>query len=266
MRSKAAVKSHPIHPILVSFPVAFLTAAPVLDIVGLLRETPSLWTSGAYANAAAIFTGLAAGAAGLVDYLYVVPPNSSAKKRATWHMAINVTALALVAVAWAFRDLTTLKPQAAAVALEVAALALAGCGGWLGGTLVYRNQIGVDHRYARAGKWRETTITGSPGESIAIDGASELQIGQMMLLRLPDRRLVLARTDNGFVAFDDHCTHRGGSLAGGTLACGTVCCPWHGSQFAADSGAVVAGPAEKPIGTYRLTEAAGEVRLVMPHS
>jgi hypothetical protein len=33
-----------------------------------------------------------------------------------------------------------------------------GVSGWLGGTLVYRNQIGVDHRYASAGKWHERTI------------------------------------------------------------------------------------------------------------
>ena len=45
--------------------------------------------------------------------------------------------------------------------MEAAGLGLMTYGGWMGGTLVYRNQIGVDHRYARAGKWKEATVTGT---------------------------------------------------------------------------------------------------------
>jgi nitrite reductase/ring-hydroxylating ferredoxin subunit len=137
-------------------------------------------------------------------------------------------------------------------------------GGWLGGTLVYRNQIGVDHRYAEAGKWREVSVEGKPGEAVVVEGAQELQAGQMMLVRAGDRRIVVARSDDGFVAFDDHCTHRGGSLAGGTLACGTVCCPWHGSQFTVKDGSVAAGPAKKPIATYEVKKTGKEVQLVLP--
>lgn len=92
----------------------------------------------------------------------------------------------------------------------------------------------------------------------------ELKVGQMKLLHVNGRRIVLGRTEDGYVAFDDHCTHRGGSLAGGTLACGTVACPWHGSQFDANTGKVMAGPAESPIRTYRVEESAGRVRLVLP--
>jgi uncharacterized membrane protein/nitrite reductase/ring-hydroxylating ferredoxin subunit len=266
MRSKAQFKTHPIHPMLVAFPIAFLAASPAFDLAGVLGEWPSAWATGAYLSIAAVVTGLAAGAAGLVDFLYVVPPNSSGKKRATWHMGVNVSALFLASCGWAIRDWNTLRPQPLAIALEGLALGLVIYGGWLGGTLVYRNQIGVDHRYARAGKWREQTIDGRAGESVPIRGADELAVGHMMLLRLAatDRRLVLARTEEGFAVFDDHCTHRGGSLAGGVLACGIVCCPWHGSQFSANDGSVKAGPAEKPIATYRLDQSAGEVRLVMP--
>jgi nitrite reductase/ring-hydroxylating ferredoxin subunit len=42
---------------------------------------------------------------------------------------------------------------------------------------------------------------------------------------------VLARTEEGYVAFDDRCTHKGGSLAAGVMVWGTVQCLWHGSQF-----------------------------------
>ena len=261
MRSKAQFKGHPIHPMLVAFPIAFIFGAALLDLVGLAGNWSTAWSAAAYLSLAAVVTGLAAGAAGFIDYLYTVPPKSSGARRATWHMAVNVSALAAVAIAAAFRNWETFQPGALAVGLELAAAGLVTWGGWMGGTLVYRNQIGVDHRYAQAGKWREQTVEGRAGEPVLISGAAELKTGQMMLLRVGNRRIVLARTHNGFAAFDDHCTHRGGSLAGGVIACDIVTCPWHGSQFDVRDGSVRSGPAEQPINVYPVDESGGEVRL-----
>jgi nitrite reductase/ring-hydroxylating ferredoxin subunit len=120
--------------------------------------------------------------------------------------------------------------------------------GWLGGTLAYRNQIGVDHRYANKGKWSTTDI---PNTATEID-VTGLEVDQMKLVFVGGKRIVLGRTESGYVAFDDRCTHRGGSLAGGTMICGTVQCPWHGSQFDCMSGAVKAGPATESIKTYQV--------------
>jgi nitrite reductase/ring-hydroxylating ferredoxin subunit/uncharacterized membrane protein len=264
MRSTAQIKGHPIHPVLVAFPIAFGVGAPVFDLAGVVAEWPTVWAAGAYLAAAAVVTGLAAGAAGFIDYLYTIPPDSSAKKRATWHLGVNVTALTLIALGWAFRDLTTLRPGAGTIVLEVVGFGVMGVGGWLGGTLVFRNQIGVDHRYANAGKWKEQSAEGRPGELIDVAAADELEVGQMKLIHANGRRIVLARTERGHVAHDDHCTHRGGSLADGVLACGVVTCPWHGSQFDAKTGEVKSGPAEKPIRTYRVEESGGRVRLALP--
>ena len=46
------------------------------------------------------------------------------------------------------------------IALEVVGCVLLFVAGWMGGTLVYRNQIGVDVRYANAGKWKEDYFNG----------------------------------------------------------------------------------------------------------
>jgi uncharacterized membrane protein/nitrite reductase/ring-hydroxylating ferredoxin subunit len=266
MRSKAQFKGHPLHPMLVALPIGFLLGALFFDLAGWLGGWASAWTTGAYLSLAAIVTGLVAGVPGLIDYLYIVPPRSSGRKRATWHMVVNVSALVMFAAAWLFRDLSSWQPAPATLLLEAAGVGLVTWGGWLGGTLVYRNQIGVDHRYAGAGKWREIEVSGQPGSEVRVAAADELKPNQMKLIRLADRRMVLARTESGYVAFDDRCTHRGGSLADGTLACDIVTCPWHGSQFDVASGAVKSGPAEAPIRTYTVKLQGDAVLLVVPET
>jgi nitrite reductase/ring-hydroxylating ferredoxin subunit/uncharacterized membrane protein len=261
MRSKAQFAGHPIHPILLSFPVAFTFGAVAADLAALASAWQPLFVTGALLATAAVVTGLVAGVPGFLDYRYAVPPNSSARSRAVWHMAVNLTALALFAAGWLFRDPVNWRPGIGTLLLETAGAGLIGWGGYMGGTLVYRNQIGVDHRYAHAGKWREVATEAGPVGAVVAARSDELKPGQMKLVRLPDRRIVLARLEDGHVAFDDHCTHRGGSLAGGVIACGVVVCPWHGSEFDCRTGAVQAGPATQPVPTFPVEEAGGEVRV-----
>ena len=91
--------------------------------------------------------------------------------------------------------------------------------------------------------------------------ATKLKTNQMKLIHVGTKRIVIAKTESSYVAFDDHCTHRGGSLAGGAMICGTVQCPWHGSQFDVTTGAVKAGPAKNGITTYPVSERNGDVFL-----
>jgi uncharacterized membrane protein len=83
MQSKASVKHHPIHPMLVPFPIAFLTGALIFDALGFLTGRPDLWTTATYLAIAGVVAGLVAAVPGLVDYVGSVPPDSSAKARAT---------------------------------------------------------------------------------------------------------------------------------------------------------------------------------------
>ncbi len=263
MRSKAHIKGHPLHPILIAFPIAFATAAPFADLAARFGGWTSLWTVGAYSSIAAVITGIIAGVPGFIDYLFVVPPNSSAKTRATYHMIVNVVALSIMAASWLFRSWETLEPTIGVIALEFGSIVVMTVGGWMGGTLVYRNQIGVDHRYAKAGKWQEQSVKIDADGYATIENTKDLEVDQMMLIHANGQRIVLSRTEEGFVAFDDSCTHKGGSLAGGMMACGTVMCPWHGSQFDANDGSVKAGPAKKSITAYFVDESAGDVRIAV---
>ena len=263
MKSKAVLLGHPLHPMLIPFPIAFLAGGTVFDIAGWLRDMPAWWTTGSHLGVAGIVTALLAAAPGLIDYLYTVPPESSAKTRATRHMLANLGAVTLFALAWWIRGGAATRPDVIVLGLEVLGLGLLGAGGYMGGTLVTRNMISVDHRYAKAGKWREETIAAQPGQAVTVATRDELQVDQMKLLHLGGKRIVLARTETGYVAFDDRCTHRGGSLAGGVMVCGTVQCLWHGSQFDVSTGEVKAGPAEKDIPVYKVTEDGDSVRLVL---
>lgn len=264
MRSRAHVKAHPIHPSLIPFPFAFLIGALFFDALGRFGGRTELWQTGGHLTVAGIATGLLAAIPGAIDYIYTVPPNSSGKKRATRHALGNVTALALFAVSWFLRGDDGF-PGAATLLLELVGSAVLVYSGFLGGTLVIRNMVSVDPRYANTGKWQEATFTGKAGQPLVVGSSDDLKESQMKLLRVNGKRLVLARTAAGYAVFDDRCTHRGGSLAGGVLIDGTVHCLWHGSQFEAATGEVHCGPAKKAIRTYEVKQTKnGEIVLVSP--
>ena len=261
MKSKAVALGHPIHPMLIPFPLAFLTGALAFDLGGSLLDRPQWWTTGGHLAAMGVLTALAAAVPGLVDYLYTVPPKSSGKTRATRHMLANLSAVGLFALAWWFRGGAAQRPDPLIILVEIVAFMLLVSGAYMGGTLVTRNLISVDHRYAHAGKWRDDEFPALDDGGLTVAQPGDLKVDQMKLLRVGGKRIVLARTEHGYVAFDDRCTHRGGSLAGGVMICGTVQCLWHGSQFDAATGRVKAGPAVDPIKVYRIVEEQGQIKL-----
>jgi len=144
---------------------------------------------------------------------------------------------------------TALNLSAESLLVQAVATGAMSAAGFLGGTLVYRNQIGVDHRYANAGKWQEETRLHAESRAL-MSTAAGLDVNQMKLVHVDAARVAVARTEKGYAAFDDRCTHKGGPLSDGALICGTVQCPWHGSQFDVHTGEVKCGPAQENIKTY----------------
>jgi len=259
MKSKANFKGHPLHPVLVAFPIAFFTGTLIFDLIGLVYSRNDFHITAMYLQMAGIGFALLAAVPGIVDYLFVVPPKSSAKRRGARHGFINATMVIIFIVALVLRQKEDVS-FVIIISLEIIGVILLSIAGWLGGTLVFRNQIGVDIRYANAGKWKEEYIK-KTGEKIAVASIDELKVNQMKLVHVIGKRIVVCRTEKGFAAFDDHCTHRGGSLTAGTLICGTVQCPWHGSQFDVHTGVVKAGPAKENINAYIVTEFESKVML-----
>jgi uncharacterized membrane protein len=142
MRSKARVGSHPLHPMLVGFPIAFLVGGIIFDILSYLFVNEALYATSYHLLVAGIIMGVLAGIPGLVDFFYIIPQGTRAKKIATYHMLVNGVALVLFLVSVvkrpAFADRTVLAMLSAYIGLAVLAV-----GGWLGGSLVYEEKIGV---------------------------------------------------------------------------------------------------------------------------
>lgn len=260
MKSKASLKSHPIHPILIAFPIAFFIGTLLFDLLALFYDNDNFRNTARYLVTAGIIAGLIAAVPGIVDYIFTVPPKSSAKKRATLHGLTNTGSIIIFSVALYYRQQQS-PAEGIVITLESLGVIAMMIAGWMGGTLVYRNQIGVDPRYAHAGKWKEVYLDDTA--SVEVATSEELKVNQMKLIHIKDKRIVLGRTEKGYVAFDDRCTHKGGSLAGGALMCNTVQCPWHGSQFNVETGAVTAGPAKEGISTYTIQEVDGRVLLII---
>jgi nitrite reductase/ring-hydroxylating ferredoxin subunit/uncharacterized membrane protein len=261
MKSTAHIKGHPVHPILVSFPIAFFTGTLIFDVLGCIANNSTFWLIGGYLEIAGMIAGLLAAVPGAIDFFFTVPPRSSAKSRGLKHALINIGMLLLFGIAYINRHH---EFSLMSIILEGAGIILMFIAGWLGGTLVVRNQIGINPRYAGAGKWKEARFRQAKG-LVEVATVKDLQTDQMKLIHLNNKRIVLAKTADAYVAFNDRCTHKGGSLAGGAMICGTVQCPWHGSQFDVNTGAVKAGPATAGIIVYPVLEKEGKVYLDLDH-
>lgn len=141
--SKAAIAGHPIHPMLIPFPVTLLAIVPITDIV-YLASGSTFWSSVSYYSlwAGLITAGLAA-LFGLIDFVGVSRVRTL---RAGWaHMLLNVAVVALSVVNLLLRRGDTIEHiEPSGLILSLVTFGLLLCSGWYGGELAYRYKIGVN--------------------------------------------------------------------------------------------------------------------------
>ena len=143
MQSKAKVAGHPIHPMLIVFPLGLLSTAVVFDIIYLVTDAVR-WTEVAfYMIGAGIIGGLAAAIPGWIDWLQI-PRGTRAKRIGLVHGVGNVTVLGLFILSWLLRREAPGTPPTEAIVAALAGAGLALVTGWLGGELVNRLGVGVD--------------------------------------------------------------------------------------------------------------------------
>ena len=143
MESKAKLFGHPVHQMLIVFPLGLLATALAFDALTLATAN-GYWSELAYwMIAAGVVTGLLAAPFGFIDWL-AIPAGTRAKRIGAVHGAGNVVVVLLYAFSWLTRSGAPAAPPALAYIVAFAGGALALCTGWLGGELVDRLAIGVD--------------------------------------------------------------------------------------------------------------------------
>jgi uncharacterized membrane protein len=143
MESRAKVLGHPVHQMLIVFPLGLLATAVIFDVVALVTRSGGWSEIAFWMIAAGIVGGLVAAVFGLVDFL-AIPAGTRAKRVGALHGVGNVVVVALFALSWWLRRDVHTAPGTVALAASFVGAALATVTGWLGGELVDRLGVGVD--------------------------------------------------------------------------------------------------------------------------
>lgn len=164
MRSKASIEGHPIHPMIVPFPIAFFLAALLFDVIhvwsGAGRKS-DVWYKLSYWNLVlALIGGAAAAVPGALDYFTSL--NVPARRPALLHAVLNIVAMMVGALnlVLRLRGRASIGPSRTyTILLSTLDAVLLTVSGWLGGEIVYRHGVAVEvappHRRRLGGKESE---------------------------------------------------------------------------------------------------------------
>lgn len=143
MESKAKVLGHPLHPMLIVFPLGLLVTSFIFDVLNYFTHSEKLYYASFYMIAAGIIGGLLAALPGFVDWI-AIPAGTRAKKIGLIHGLGNVIVLVLFAMSWWLRRGVAQAPDSEAITFSFFGVLLGAVTGWLGGELVDRLGVGVD--------------------------------------------------------------------------------------------------------------------------
>jgi uncharacterized membrane protein len=145
MESKNKFFGHPVHPLLIVVPLGMFIGTMVVDTIYLFNGNPVLPTVSFFNIAIGVVAGLVAALFGFLDWL-AVPPNTRARYIGGWHGIGNVVVVAMFAASWWIRSMAVdFLPTQTALILSYSAIILGTITAWLGGELVFRLNVGVDH-------------------------------------------------------------------------------------------------------------------------
>lgn len=255
---------HPLHPALVHFPIGLFILSLVFDLASYLWDASNASMRAAfYAMGFGIVGALLAALAGFADWSDILLDHP-ARKTANIHMTLNLTAVALFGINFFLRTRQLDVSQAPLLNLL---LSFVGVGiilvsGYLGGTMVYDDGIGVG-RHRRATQTPRQTIDASIFERqdgwVAVCNDSDVTNGETLRVSWNGTIIAVAKQAGKVYAFQEFCTHRYGPLSEGKLHDHQVECPWHRSCFDIRTGKVTQGPAKVDLKTYSAKVDAGKI-------
>lgn len=141
-RSTASIGGHPIHPMLIPFPIAFFVATLVCDIVFWRSGNAGWFTASVWLLGAGLVMAALAAVAGLIDVLG--EPRIRALREVWWHAGGNVLLVLIQAWSWYTRYTEgTAAVMPKGLILSLIAVGLMLFTGWMGWQMVYRDHVAV---------------------------------------------------------------------------------------------------------------------------
>ena len=147
MTSPASIGGHPIHPMIIPFPIALWVFSFIADLVYLWRGNP-VWKDwiAFYALLGGIIMAAVAAVPGLIDWLSLKDPK--VVKIANWHARLNVIALLIFAGSFYLRTTSGADlvggSHTIPFLLSVVGVILITISGWLGGEMVFKHGVAVE--------------------------------------------------------------------------------------------------------------------------
>ena len=155
MASPASVGGHPIHPMIIPFPIGLWVFSLIADLIYLWRGN-SVWRDyvAFYALLAGILGAALAAVFGIIDWLSI--KDRAVKKVADWHARLNVIALLVFAASFYLRTTGGQRMLGGSYTipflLSVLGVILISISGYLGGELVFRHGVAANPQYDTAGE------------------------------------------------------------------------------------------------------------------
>lgn len=147
MKSRLQFAGHPIHAMVVGFPIGLYTTSLVCDGLYLLLHEAFWFRMAFWAIVFGLVTHVGAAATGLPDFLAVMREQKDARRPATSHLVFGIGLLVVQGLNVALRnggEIPAGGSVAMPVIVNVIGAALTGVQGWYGGELVYRHFVGVE--------------------------------------------------------------------------------------------------------------------------
>src|SRR2546425_13348411 len=142
MEAKATLFGHPVHQMLIVFPLGLLATSFFFDVAYLIVHRSELAVVSDWMIFAGVIGALIAAVFGLIDWVHI-PRRTRAKKVGFWHGLGNVIAVGLFAGSWFLRRPNPSDPAIFVIILSSMGVGLALITSWLGGGLVDRYGVGV---------------------------------------------------------------------------------------------------------------------------
>lgn len=240
---------HPIHPLLIHFPIAAFVMSMLLDFADMAGAGTWAGSASFMLIKIGLITGALAAAFGLADF-QSIRRDSEAKRIAAQHAILNALALGIYGASFLVRYVEGPSVNIVSFVFSGVAFLTLMYSGYLGGELVYNHGIAVGRHRRHTADPHETLEVLDKAEYVPVFPQVELSDGQSRRLDVNGTVLVVARQGGELFAFQEFCTHRHGPLSEGTYADCEVMCPWHRSVFDMRTGEVKSGPAKQPIKVF----------------